>query len=102
MIEPADLPPEILESAASELPAPVEIMDEKARLLEALHRARGNRSLAARHLGIGGQRSTAGSPATRSLVTGSRGLIAGAPGARATHAWAPRALLRIKMGRSNA
>lgn len=53
MIEPADLPPEILESAASELPAPVEIMDEKARLLEALHRARGNRSLAARHLGIG-------------------------------------------------
>jgi len=53
VIQPDDLPPEIVEPAdfASSIPGDP-LSDEKARFLDALNRSRGNRALAARLLGI--------------------------------------------------
>lgn len=53
VIQPDDLPPEILNPAAFENVIPGDpLIDEKARFLHALERSRGNRALAARLLGI--------------------------------------------------
>jgi DNA-binding NtrC family response regulator len=53
VIQPDDLPPEIVEPVdfVSSIPG-VPLNDEKARLLDALNRSRGNRARAARLLGI--------------------------------------------------
>jgi DNA-binding NtrC family response regulator len=53
VIQPDDLPPEIVETAdfVSSIPGDP-LSDEKARFLDALNRSRGNRALAARLLGI--------------------------------------------------
>jgi transcriptional regulator of acetoin/glycerol metabolism len=53
-IEPEDLPPEIAGAAAAPRPAVDEPgpLDERRRILEALHKAGGNRTRAARLLGI--------------------------------------------------
>jgi transcriptional regulator of acetoin/glycerol metabolism len=53
VIQPDDLPPEIVEPTAliSSIPGDP-LSDEKARFLDALNRSRGNRALAARLLGI--------------------------------------------------
>jgi DNA-binding NtrC family response regulator len=50
IIESADLPPEIMESAANNLQS--DHLDERSRILLALGQAKGNRSLAAELLGI--------------------------------------------------
>jgi len=50
-IEPGDLPPEVV-SFSSSPASPAEPVDEKQRLLQALERAKGNRTVAARLLGI--------------------------------------------------
>ena len=53
VIQPDDLPPEIVEPAAFARSIPGDpLSDEKARFLDALNRSRGNRALAARLLGI--------------------------------------------------
>ena len=53
VIQPDDLPPEIVEPAAFVRSIPGDpLSDEKARFLDALNRSRGNRALAARLLGI--------------------------------------------------
>ena len=53
VIQPDDLPPEILQPADFESVIPGDpLVDEKARFLQALERSRGNRALAARLLGI--------------------------------------------------
>jgi DNA-binding NtrC family response regulator len=53
VIQPDDLPPEIVEPAAFVGSIPGDsLSDEKARFLDALNRSRGNRALAARLLGI--------------------------------------------------
>ena len=53
VIQPEDLPPEILQPADFEGSIPGDpLADEKARFLQALERSRGNRALAARLLGI--------------------------------------------------
>ena len=53
VIQPDDLPPEILQPADFESVIPGDpLIDEKARFLQALERSRGNRALAARLLGI--------------------------------------------------
>jgi PAS domain S-box-containing protein len=53
VIQPDDLPPEILKSVDFASPVPGDpLSDEKARFLDALGRSRGNRALAARLLGI--------------------------------------------------
>lgn len=53
VIQPDDLPPEILQPADFESVIPGDpLADEKARFLQALERSRGNRALAARLLGI--------------------------------------------------
>jgi sigma-54 dependent transcriptional regulator, acetoin dehydrogenase operon transcriptional activator AcoR len=53
VIQPDDLPPEILQPADFESVIPGDpLVDEKTRFLQALERSRGNRALAARLLGI--------------------------------------------------
>ncbi len=53
VIQPDDLPPEILQPADFENVIPGDpLVDDKARFLQALERSRGNRALAARLLGI--------------------------------------------------
>ena len=53
VIQPGDLPPEILQTADFDSSIPGDpLTDEKARFLQALERSRGNRALAARLLGI--------------------------------------------------
>jgi sigma-54 dependent transcriptional regulator, acetoin dehydrogenase operon transcriptional activator AcoR len=53
VIQPEDLPPEILQPAHFEDSIPGDpLADEKTRFLQALERSRGNRALAARLLGI--------------------------------------------------
>jgi PAS domain S-box-containing protein len=53
VIQPNDLPPEILQPADFESVIPGDpLLDEKARFLQALEHSRGNRALAARLLGI--------------------------------------------------
>ncbi len=53
VIQPDDLPPEILQPADFENVIPGDpLIDDKARFLQALERSRGNRALAARLLGI--------------------------------------------------
>ena len=53
VIQPDDLPPEILRPADFENVIPGDpLIDDKARFLQALERSRGNRALAARLLGI--------------------------------------------------
>jgi len=52
VIQPDDLPPEIVEPAAFVSIPGDPLSDEKARFLDALNRSRGNRALAARLLGI--------------------------------------------------
>ena len=53
VIQPDDLPPEILHPADFESVIPGDpLVDDKARFLQALERSRGNRALAARLLGI--------------------------------------------------
>lgn len=53
VIQPDDLPPEILQTADFDSSIPGDpLTDEKARFLQALERSRGNRAMAARLLGI--------------------------------------------------
>ena len=53
VIQPDDLPPEILQTADFDSTIPGDpLTDEKARFLQALERSRGNRAMAARLLGI--------------------------------------------------
>jgi sigma-54 dependent transcriptional regulator, acetoin dehydrogenase operon transcriptional activator AcoR len=53
VIQPQDLPPEILDVAHSDRVIPGDpLLDEKSRFLQALERSRGNRAQAARLLGI--------------------------------------------------
>jgi transcriptional regulator of acetoin/glycerol metabolism len=53
VIQPEDLPPEIVQPADFESAIPGDpLADEKTRFLQALERSRGNRALAARLLGI--------------------------------------------------